>query len=285
MKQMKKEIKKRFLAGIKFVIIVGLLLLSLSYAGFFNWAKTLRRTNDTPTTIVAKTSTKKIDIANSIASEMQNRKEALQKKLSYREDGKEKIFYDVSYGGDKDSTNPEDILGTLEVPKVGINMPIFDGIGSTTSSPNGDYNRLFNAVTVRAYQELGVSNFVIASHTYNVKGSVSHSKDWFTPLLTDESGVVTDKISDLKLKKGDEIFITENSTGWKYTFRVSKISFGEKGNSENIVYKDVNYDNLSAHIGEPMITLQGCSGENDLLFVRGTLEKIEDPQSGETYRP
>ena len=39
MKQMKKEIKKRFLAGIKFVIIVGLLLLSLSYAGFFNWAK------------------------------------------------------------------------------------------------------------------------------------------------------------------------------------------------------------------------------------------------------
>ena len=236
-------------------------------------------------TIVAKTSTKKIDIANSIASEMQNRKEALQKKLSYREDGKEKIFYDVSYGGDKDSTNPEDILGTLEVPKVGINMPIFDGIGSTTSSPNGDYNRLFNAVTVRAYQELGVSNFVIASHTYNVKGSVSHSKDWFTPLLTNESGVVTDKISDLKLKKGDEIFITENSTGWKYTFRVSKISFGEKGNSENIVYKDVNYDNLSAHIGEPMITLQGCSGENDLLFVRGALEKIEDPQSGETYKP
>ena len=285
MKQMKKEIKKRFLAGIKFVIIVGLLLLSLSYAGFFNWAKTLRRTNDTPTTIVAKTSTKKIDIANSIASEMQNRKEALQKKLSYREDGKEKIFYDVSYGGDEDSTNPEDILGTLEVPKVGINMSIFDGIGSTASSPNGDYNRLFNAVTVRAYQELGVSNFVIASHTYNVKGSVSHSKDWFTPLLTDESGVVTDKISDLKLKKGDEIFITENSTGWKYTFRVSKISFGEKGNSENIVYKDVNYDNLSAHIGEPMITLQGCSGENDLLFVRGALEKIEDPQSGETYKP
>ena len=46
MKQMKKEIKKRFLAGIKFVIIVGLLLLSLSYAGFFNWAKTLRRTHD-----------------------------------------------------------------------------------------------------------------------------------------------------------------------------------------------------------------------------------------------
>ena len=156
---------------------------------------------------------------------------------------------------------------------------------ASASSPNGDYNRLFNAVTVRAYQELGVSNFVVASHTYNVRGSVSHSKDWFTPLLTDESGVVTDKISDLKLKKGDEIFITENSTGWKYTFRVSKISFGEKGNSENIVYKDVNYDKLSAHIGEPMITLQGCSGENDLLFVRGTLEKIEDPQSGETYRP
>ena len=177
MKQMKKEIKRRFLEGIKFIIVVGLLLISLSCAGFFNWAKTLRKTNDTPTTIVAKTSTKKIDVANSIASEMQNRKEALQKKLSYREDGKEKIFYDVSYGGDEDSTNPEDILGTLEVPKVGINMPIFDGIGSTTSSPNGDYNRLFNAVTVRAYQELGVSNFVIASHTYNVRGSVSHSKD------------------------------------------------------------------------------------------------------------
>ena len=101
MKQMKKEIKKRFLEGIKFIIVVGLLLISLSYAGFFNWAKTLRKTNDTPTTIVAKTSTKKIDVANSIASEMQNRKEALQKKLSYREDGKEKIFYDVSYGGMK----------------------------------------------------------------------------------------------------------------------------------------------------------------------------------------
>ena len=81
MKQMKKEIKKRFLAGIKFVLIVGLLLLSLSCAGFFNWAKTLRRTNNTPITIVAKTSTKKIDVVSSIASEMQNRKEALQKNV------------------------------------------------------------------------------------------------------------------------------------------------------------------------------------------------------------
>lgn len=92
MKQMKKEIKKRFLAGIKFVIIVGLLLLSLSYAGFFNWAKTLRRTNDTPTTIVAKTSTKKIDIANSIASEMQNRKEALQKNYPIEKTVKRRFF-------------------------------------------------------------------------------------------------------------------------------------------------------------------------------------------------
>lgn len=92
MKQMKKEIKKRFLAGIKFVIIVGLLLLSLSYAGFFNWAKTLRRTNDTPTTIVAKTSTKKIDIANSIASEMRNRKEALQKNYPIEKTVKRRFF-------------------------------------------------------------------------------------------------------------------------------------------------------------------------------------------------
>ena len=92
MKQMKKEIKKRFLEGIKFIIVVGLLLISLSCAGFFNWAKTLRRTNDTPTTIVAKTSTKKIDVANSIASEMQNRKEALQKNYPIEMTVKRRFF-------------------------------------------------------------------------------------------------------------------------------------------------------------------------------------------------
>lgn len=285
----KNVVKTRFLFCLKLMLIFTFVLLSAYYSGVFGWMKTLRKDYTPASSIIIKNDEKSEtlpsqNVENNISKELERRKLEVEKSLTYREDGKEEIFYNVGYGGDNIADNPEQSLGVLEVPKVGIKTEVFEGVGSTDNSPNGDYNRLFNAVTVRAYQALGASNFVIASHTYNINGSTEHSKDWFTPLLTDEKGVVTNQISDLKLKVNDEILFFENSTGWKYTFKISKIELGEKGDSAEILYEKVNYDNLSAHLGEGIITLQGCSSGNDLLFVRGKLEKIET-QSGEIYQP
>lgn len=294
-----KIVLERFWIGIRIAAILFFVVGAFYYSGGFDYLKTLRKTDSNTSQIIKveqasdQNSSKNSESSpnesrqknEEIKAELKKRAENIKSQLTYRADGKEELYYDYSYGGDENSNNPEASPGKLEIPALGMSRDIFKGIGSTSESPNGDFNRLYNTVTVRAYQALGASNYVLASHVYIVEGSTEHSNDWFTPLMTDQNGVVTGDLSKLKIKIGDEISVTESSTGWKFVFKVSNIELGEKGDSEDVLYKNVNYENLSAHVGEPMITLQGClaGSRSSLLFIRGKLDRVE---AGDTiYRP
>lgn len=305
---MKKRVKKddpllvKINIASRLVAIIALLLIAFYLAGGFNLLRTLRQNGEqvqTSTIIVTKpetvttTSSENIskegtetteeakDPTKAIKDELVKRAKSVEEQLTYRADGKEEILYDISYGGDSDSTNPETPVLKLEIPSLGMTRDVFQGIGVSEDGEAGDYNRLFNALTVRHNQQLGASNFVIASHAHITSGSTEHSHEWFTPLLTNAAGETTSDISSFRIKKGDEIIATESSTGWKFVFKVSNIQASEKGD----VYSDINYENLSAQVGKPRITLQCClaGGFTHLVFIRGELDRIEAGDA--TYKP
>ena len=187
------------------------------------------------------------------------------------------LLVDESYGGQAEPRNGEKPIAVLEVPAVGLERDVYQGVGqsSTGIAGAGDTYRLANAVTWRANQTLGGDNFTISSHVWTGEIGVNgetFENEWFSPLLSSVDGGITTDPAKFKLKTGDKITITELGTNYVFTFEVSEIVI--TGKSGEAIDRQA-FKMLSARTDKPRVTLQGClQGESNLVFVVGELKNI-----------
>lgn len=197
-------------------------------------------------------------------------------------DGKQVLYADESYGGKTEAWDGETPIAKLSIPVLNFEREIWQGIGVNPEGRvgEGDSDRLFKASTWRDGQVLGGDNFVVAAHVWNGQGFTDYSNEWFSPLLHNGSGGMTTQVSELKLKKGDEMFVEELSTGLKFKFVISEIEISPK---ENGGISETSRKHLSSRIDHPRLTLQGClQGEPSLLFVVGELTSVQSSDE-QTY--
>ena len=151
---------------------------------------------------------------------------------------------DNSYG-------PE--IGRITIDSVGLDLEIIQGAGSNDQSA---FARLFYAVADKIDAELGVDNFVLASHSISTDVNAG-----FSPILVYQDGSFNPHraldIDQLLLQVGDLITIFLDSTQRYYIFEVALI----EGDVSPSFYRLVE---LLADIeGRPQLTLYSCSAVDD----------------------
>lgn len=78
------------------------------------------------------------------------------------------------------------VIGGIAIPELGINLPIFKGMGNT--------ELFYGAGTMKPEQEMGKGNYALASH--HMFGTLGASQMLFSPLERAENGMIiylTDK--------------------------------------------------------------------------------------------
>lgn len=195
-----------------------------------------------------------------------------------------KLFVDETYGGQLVESESEMPIANLSIPALDFERQIWRGVGASENglAGFGDDDRLYKAVTYRHGQTLGGDNFTIVSHVWNGFSYLGqdYSKEWFSPLLTSKDGGMTTDISKLKLQKGDDIVVTENSTGYIFTFKIVEIKTLLHSKSDGTITEEVKQTLLPrVNDGVPRITLQGCLLDTDqLLFIVGELKAVRNQQ-------
>jgi sortase A len=128
------------------------------------------------------------------------------------------------------------VIGSIAVPSVGINLPIFRGIDNA--------NLLYGAGTLDPKQEMGKGNYALASHRAN------NPQLLFTPLE--------------KLKLGDLIYLVDLKNVYTY-----KATFKKK-------VDPTATELLNVEEGKKLVTLITCGDMNATtrLVVQGELESI-----------
>lgn len=131
------------------------------------------------------------------------------------------------------------VIGGIAVPDVGINLPIFKGLGNTELS--------YGAGTMKEDQVMGgENNYALASH--HVFGLVGSSKMLFSPLEN--------------VKVGMKIYLTDKSM--IYTYVITEIESVTPDRSD--VIDDV--------AGQSQVTLVTCMDQEatERIIVKGNLE-------------
>ncbi|MDU6443571.1 class A sortase [Streptococcus sp.] len=131
------------------------------------------------------------------------------------------------------------VIGGIAIPDVGINLPIFKGLGNTELS--------YGAGTMKENQVMGGdNNYALASH--HVFGLAGSSKMLFSPLEN--------------AKVGMTIYLTDKST--VYTYVITAIESVTPDRSD--VINDVP--------GQAQVTLVTCTDQEatERLVVKGSLD-------------
>ena len=131
------------------------------------------------------------------------------------------------------------VIGGIAIPDVGINLPIFKGLGNTELS--------YGAGTMKENQVMGGdNNYALASH--HVFGLAGSSKMLFSPLEN--------------AKEGMTIYLTDKST--VYTYVITAIESVTPERSD--VINDVP--------GQAQVTLVTCTDQEatERLVVKGNLD-------------
>lgn len=131
------------------------------------------------------------------------------------------------------------VIGGIAVPDVGINLPIFKGLGNTELS--------YGAGTMKENQVMGgENNYALASH--HVFGLVGSSKMLFSPLEN--------------AKVGMKIYLTDKST--IYTYVITEIESVTPDRS----------DVINDTPGQSQVTLVTCMDQDatERIAVKGNLE-------------
>ena len=139
--------------------------------------------------------------------------------------------------------DPDFLIGHLTIPKVGIDMPVYNGVT----------NEILNVGigTMRQGVKMGEGNFPIAGH-YSRRGTLF------------------EKLNDVQI--GDSIFLTDNENTYEYIAYDIKV----------VQPTDIRwiYDKVADDRGKPVISLMNCYYVNgrkqgdQRYFVFGELEKI-----------
>src|SRR5574341_562407 len=107
------------------------------------------------------------------------------------------------------------VIGGIAVPDLGINLPIFRGVGNS--------ELMYGAGTMKENQVMGQANYTLASH--HVSGVTGAPNLLFTPLeraekgmmiyLTDKDTVYQYQIRDKKVMSPDHVEVIEDHPGVK----------------------------------------------------------------------
>lgn len=105
------------------------------------------------------------------------------------------------------------VIGGIAIPELGINLPIFKGMGNTELS--------YGAGTMKPEQEMGKGNYALASH--HVFGLTGSSQMLFSPLdrategmiiyLTDKEKIYTYVIDEIVTVTPDHVEVIDDVPG------------------------------------------------------------------------
>lgn len=105
------------------------------------------------------------------------------------------------------------VIGGIAIPELGINLPIFKGLGNTELS--------YGAGTMKADQVMGERNYALASH--HVFGMTGSSQMLFSPLenaqndmkiyLTDKDKIYTYVITSVEIVTPDAVYVVDDQPG------------------------------------------------------------------------
>ncbi|HFI0786992.1 TPA: class A sortase [Streptococcus suis] len=130
------------------------------------------------------------------------------------------------------------VIGGIAIPELGINLPIFKGVGNTSL--------MYGAGTMKETQEMGIGNYALASH--HIFGVAGSADVLFSPLDRAENGM--------------KIYLTDKDT--IYTYVIDSV---EVVSPESVyVIDDVE--------GRTEVTLVTCTDANatERIIVKGVLE-------------
>ena len=196
-----KTTKKRhkWLEILRWVLIVVLLVVGLAL--FFN--KSIRNT-------VIAWNTNKYQVSNVSKKTIEKNKEA---KTSFDFENVQSISTGSVLQAQMDAQKLP-VIGGIAIPEVGINLPIFKGLGNTELT--------YGAGTMKETQVMGgENNYALASH--HVFGIAGASDMLFSPLdrakkgmkiyLTDKNKVYTYVISEVKVVQPTEVAVVDDTPG------------------------------------------------------------------------
>ncbi|GFH41843.1 hypothetical protein Hs30E_03940 [Lactococcus hodotermopsidis] len=162
---------------------------------------------------------------------------------------------------DIDDAADETIIGRVICPEIGLDLPIWQGMGigdgEPSDEPTSQYQRFMKAVSVKKNQVLGRDNFVLGAHT----SFFDSSDKYFNPLLSQKNDNFEEnpQLENLKLHNGSVIYVKQNVDQCEYKFRVSKIvaDYGQEIDGE-VVFTQLN-DAHNDFKNRPQLTLYACT--------------------------
>ncbi|MFC4652794.1 class A sortase [Lactococcus nasutitermitis] len=108
---------------------------------------------------------------------------------------------------------PLPVIGGISVPDLGINLPIFRGVGNTSL--------LYGAGTMKENDTMGQGNYALAGH--NMTGFTSDLSILFTPLthakvgmmiyVTDKANIYEYKLASINVVTPDHVEVIDNVPG------------------------------------------------------------------------
>ncbi|NQM56037.1 class A sortase [Streptococcus suis] len=105
------------------------------------------------------------------------------------------------------------VIGGIAVPELGINLPIFKGVGNTSL--------MYGAGTMKETQEMGIGNYALASH--HIFGVAGSANVLFSPLdraekgmkiyLTDKNTIYTYVIDSVEVVSPESVYVIDDVEG------------------------------------------------------------------------
>ncbi|HFI0403140.1 TPA: class A sortase [Streptococcus suis] len=105
------------------------------------------------------------------------------------------------------------VIGGISVPELGINLPIFKGVGNTSL--------MYGAGTMKENQEMGKGNYSLASHhIFGVTGAadvlfspLDRAKNGMKIYITDKTNVYTYVIDSVEVVTPDSVYVIDDVEG------------------------------------------------------------------------
>ncbi|HFI0301267.1 TPA: class A sortase [Streptococcus suis] len=105
------------------------------------------------------------------------------------------------------------VIGGIAIPELGINLPIFKGVGNTSL--------MYGAGTMKETQEMGIGNYALASH--HIFGVAGSADVLFSPLdraengmkiyLTDKDTIYTYVIDSVEVVSPESVYVIDDVEG------------------------------------------------------------------------
>ena len=106
---------------------------------------------------------------------------------------------------------PLPVIGGIAIPDLGINLPIFRGVGNTSL--------LYGAGTMKPEQVMGQGNYTLAGHNMTGFSSdlsilftpLTHAKDGMTIYITDKNNIYQYKITKINVVTPDHVEVLNDT--------------------------------------------------------------------------